>query len=186
MIYNNVAEVFDSIEQSRLGLFERVEGLSQEQAQFRPADGVWSVADVAEHLSRFESLLLKLISSLVDKGETTATPVDANNNVAPISIEHLATLISEKSQAPENLLPTGVPLEKTIENLRQTREELLALKPRLQARDFTPVTYTHEPLGPLNPYQWLAFIGYHEDRHLGQVSALISNESFPARQAASA
>jgi len=186
MIFNDVAEVFDSVEQSRLRLYERVEGLSEEQALFRPADGIWSVAEITEHLSLFESLLVKLISSLVEKGEASATPVDAAQTVAPISIEHLTGQVGGKAQAPDNLLPTGVPLEKSIENLRQSREALLALKLRLQSRDFTPVTYTNEKIGPLNPYQLLAFIGYHEDRHVGQVSDLILNESFPARQAASA
>ena len=186
MIFKNVAEVFDSVEQSRLRLYERVEGLSEEQAMFRPADGVWSVAEITEHLSLFESLLLKLISGMVEKGEATAAPIDADQIVAPISIEQLAGQVSGKAKAPDNLLPTGAPLEKSIESLRQTREALLAFKLRLQSRDFTPVTYTNEKIGALNPYQLLAFIGYHEDRHVAQVSDLISNESFPARQAASA
>jgi uncharacterized damage-inducible protein DinB len=186
MTFNTVAEVFDSIEQTRLRLYERVENLSEEQALFRPADGVWSVAEIAEHLSIFDSLILKLVRSLVAKGEASQPPLDANEIIGPISIQHLTTRIKEKDQAPEFLLPTGIPLESSIENLRQKREALLALKPRLQARDFTPVTYTDETLGPLNPYQWLAFTGYHEERHVGQISALISSESFPPQKALSA
>ena len=187
MVFNSVAELFDSIGRTRASLYEQVEGLSQEQSSFRPADDAWSVAEIAEHLGLLESRLAPLVKGLVEQGEASAALIDADGTIAPISIEHITARTAGKSKAPEFLQPTGqVSLEEAIEKLRQTREVLLALKNNLQARDFTPVTYTNERLGALNPYQWLAFIGYHEDRHLNQISALISSESFPARQAASA
>jgi hypothetical protein len=127
----------------------------------------------------------KLIIGLVTRGESSAPPVVDGGAIAPVSIERIAASLPGKAQAPEFLLPTGgVPLEKSIENLRQSREALLALRERLQLRDFTLVTYSREPFGPLNPYQWLAFIGHHENRHLDQIDALIASESFPARQSA--
>jgi hypothetical protein len=185
MIFNSVAEVFDSLERTRTRIYDNVQTLSEEQSSFRPAEGVWSVAEIAEHISTFESLMLKIISKLVAQGEASAAVVDDDKTIAPISIEHIISRVSAKRQSPEILLPTGnVALERSIENLRQTRETLLALKPGLRSRDYTPVVYSREPLGPLNPYQWIAFIGYHEDRHLNQMLALISSESFPARQSA--
>jgi uncharacterized damage-inducible protein DinB len=187
MIFNNVAEVFDSIEQTRSSIYERVKGLSEEQSRFRPADDQWSVAEIAEHLSLTESRMLQLIESLVNKGEATAAPVDENAPIAPISLESFAAQMPAKGQAPEFLQPTGsLSLEEVIQNLRQTREALIALKFRLQSRDFTPVLYSRESFGPFTPYQLVAFIGHHEDRHLNQIAALISSESFPTRQAAGA
>jgi uncharacterized damage-inducible protein DinB len=185
MIFNSVAELFDSLEQTRAGIYDSARTLSEEQARFRAADGEWSVAEIAEHISIFESLLLKIVSGLVAKGEKSAALLTGDETVAPISIETITSGTSGKRQAPEILKPTGdIPLERSLENLRQTREALLAFKDRLGARDFTPVTFAQEQVGPLNPYQWIAFIGYHEDRHLNQVTALISSESFPARGAA--
>jgi hypothetical protein len=32
--------------------------------------------------------------------------------------------------------------------------------------------FPHPAWGPLNLYQWLAFVGAHEARHLAQISAL--------------
>ncbi|HEX8090996.1 MAG TPA: DinB family protein [Blastocatellia bacterium] len=186
MIFNSVAEVFDSLEQTRSRLYDSIQALSEDQARFRPAPEQWSVADIAEHLSIFESLILKLISGLIEQGERSAPVVD-DGAIAPISVERIAAHLTGKLQAPEILLPTGdVSLERSIEKLRQSRGGLLALRKRLESRDFTQVTFSRGTLGPLNPYQWLAFVGYHENRHLDQINALISSESFPARRLATA
>jgi hypothetical protein len=186
MIFNSVAEVFDSLEQTRARMYDSVKALSEDQARFRPGPEGWSVAEIVEHLSIFESLMLKLISGLVEKGESSAPAVNGGG-IAPISIERITAHLTGKRQAPEFLLPTGeVSLEGLIEKLRQSRGGLLALRERLESRDFTQVTFSREPLGPLNPYQWLAFVGHHESRHLSQLNDLISSESFPARQTAPA
>ena len=186
MVFNNVAELFDSIEQTRARIYELAEGLSEEQARFRPAADAWSVAEIAEHLGIIESQLLKLVKSLVEQGETSAALIEASS-FAPISIEQITSKMTGKAQAPEAFQPSGdKSLEEAIGKLRRTREGLLALRPNLETRDYTPVTYTSEHLGALNPYQWLAFIGFHENKHCNQMSALVSSEAFPARQAASA
>jgi DNA-binding MarR family transcriptional regulator len=187
MIFNNVAELFDSIEQTRGSIYERVNGLSEEQARFRPAADEWSVAEITEHLSLTESRVLQIIESLVEKGEAAAAPVDENTRIAPISLESIAAQLPAKGKAPEFLLPTGgLSLEEAVGNLRQTREALVALKFRLQSKDFTPVIFSHESFGTFTPYQLVAFIGHHEGRHLNQIAALISSETFPDRRAAGA
>lgn len=187
MIFNNVAEVFDSIEQTRGSIYEHVKGLNEAQSRFRPADDQWSVADIAEHLSITESRMLQLIQHLVEQNEAAASPVDVNTPIAPISVESFYAQIPAKGTAPEFLQPTGnLSLEEAVRNLQQTREALIALKFRLQSRNFTPVLYSRESFGPYTPYQLVAFIGYHEERHLNQIAALISSESFPARLSAGA
>jgi uncharacterized damage-inducible protein DinB len=187
MIFNNVAEVFDSIEQTRGSIYEQVKGLSEEQSRFRPADDKWSVAEIAEHLSLTESRMLQLIQHLVEQNEAAAAPVDVNAPIAPISIESFYAQIPAKGTAPEFLQPSGsLSLEEAVQSLQKTREALIALKSRLQSRDFTPVLYSRESFGPYTPYQLVAFIGHHEGRHLNQIAELVSSESFPARQPAGA
>lgn len=187
MVFNNVAEMFDSIERTRGQIYDQVSGLSEEQSRFRPADDQWSVVEIAEHLSATESRVLKIIQSLVEQGEATAEPVGAGTAIAPITLASFAAQLPAKAKAPEFLQPSGnLSLEETIRNLQQTREALIALKPKLQAKDFTPVIFSHESFGTFTTYQLVAFIGHHEGRHLSQIAALTSSESFPARQAAGA
>lgn len=187
MVFNNVAEMFDSIEQTRSIIYDKVEGLSEEQARFRPADDQWSVVEITEHLSATESRVLKIIQSLVEQGEAAAAPVNTDTAIAPITLASFAAQLPAKAKAPEFMLPTGkFSLEEIIGKLQKTREALVALKPRLQAKDFSPVIFSHESFGTFTTYQLVAFIGFHEGRHLGQIAALTSSESFPARQAAGA
>jgi uncharacterized damage-inducible protein DinB len=181
MIFNNVAEVFDSIEQTRSSIYNHVQGLSEEQGRFRPTDDQWSVAEIAEHLSLTESRLLQLLQYLVEQNEPTAARVDDNTAIGPISLESFAAQLPAKIKAAEIVQPNGnLSLEEAIQNLRQTREGLIALRSRLQSRDFTPVLYSRESFGPFTPYQLVAFIGFHEQRHLNQIAALVASESFPA------
>jgi uncharacterized damage-inducible protein DinB len=187
MVFNNVTELFDSIEQTRAQVYERVERLSEEQAHFRLSDDQWSVAEITEHLGSIESRLLHLVKSLVEQGLASAPVVGANDAIGSISLEHLTAQLTAKGKAPEMFQPTGnKSLAESIEKMRRTREALLALKPDLQSRDFTLVVFTSEQVGALNPYQWVAFLGAHEGKHLNQITALILNESFPALKAAGA
>ena len=62
----------------------------------------------------------------------------------------------------------------TSKLMRQTREELHGLAPRIEAIDLSGSAYPHPAFGPLNFYQWLAFIGVHDDRHLGQIERTLS------------
>jgi hypothetical protein len=43
----------------------------------------------------------------------------------------------------------------------------------VEATDLNATGYPHPAFGPLNLYEWLAFIGIHEARHLRQVEALL-------------
>ncbi|MGA9771558.1 MAG: DinB family protein [Blastocatellia bacterium] len=187
MVFNNLAEVFDSIEQTRSSIYNHVRGLSEAQWRFRPADDQWSVAEIAEHLSLTESRLLQLIQYLIEQNEPTAARVDDSTSIGPVSLESFAAQLPTKIKAAEIVMPAGnLSLEEAIPNLQKTREGLIALRSRLQSKDFTPVLYSRESFGPFTPYQLVAFIGFHEQRHLNQIAALVASESFPARQAAGA
>jgi len=64
-------------------------------------------------------------------------------------------------------------LSDSLTRLRHTREELHALRARIEGADLNTVSYPHPAFGPLNVYEWLAFIGVHEARHLRQAEAML-------------
>ena len=61
-----------------------------------------------------------------------------------------------------------------LSKMRRTREELRGLQERIEAVDLSSVTYPHPAFGPFNLYQWLAFIGIHEERHLRQMETALA------------
>jgi DinB family protein len=181
MTYTSVAQIIEEIDKTRERLYRRVEGLTDEQATERPNPNAWTLAEIVEHLALLEGRLLRMMTMMLTKAEsagardTDAPPV----LMKPFTLdEFIERARNEKYTAPEAVRPGGqVSLADSLANLRRSREELRALRPRIEAVDLSTVTYPHPAFGPLNFYQWLALIGMHEERHLRQAEAATSSVS---------
>jgi len=173
MTYNSVAEIFDDIDRTRETLSLAVAGLSAGQQGFRPSPERWSVAGIVEHLAIVEGRVVKLVSTLLDKAEQDGHTRDADAPFAPVSIEEQVELTREqKVAAPEQMLPAGASLADSLDSLRSTRAALHALRPRVERVDGARLRFPHPAWGAINLYQWLAFLGAHDERHLAQINAL--------------
>ena len=183
MNFNSVAEILSTIEEARGRLAARVENLTSEQQSFRPAPDAWSVADILEHLSVTEARASQMLGLLVGKAEAEGHLLAESDGEprlpAPVTIkEHVERSLVEKYVAPEMIRPTGsVSVADSLESLRRSRAAIQALRPRLERVDGTHVRYPHPAFGPLNLYQWLAFIGMHEERHLRQVESILEEQA---------
>lgn len=171
MIYNNIDEIFAALTTTRRHIDEQVEDLSDEQAKARPTPECWSVAEIVEHLSLAEERFLTLIGGLL--GREAAAAANAGATGSSISIQVMTDRASEKFTAPAFLQPTGsVPLSQSLAKLHQSRAVLLGLRSQIEARDYSHVIYPHPAFGPLNLYQWLAAVEFHECKHLDQIQTL--------------
>jgi hypothetical protein len=171
MIYNNIDEIFAALATTRRHIYELAEGLSDEQAKARPAPDVWSVAEIIEHLGMSEARMLALLGRLLE--QEAAVAANAGASTTSISIQVMTERATEKFTAPSFLEPTGgAPLSESLAKLRESRAALLALRPRIEARDYSHVTYPHPAFGPLNLYQWLAAVEFHECKHLDQLQTI--------------
>ena len=173
MNYESVAEIFVDIDDKRASLLRGVEGLSDEQQTFRTSPDKWSVAEIVEHLSIVEGNVARLLDSLLGKAEESG---QAREAVAPFAHVSIAAFVeqsrTQKYNAPERAHPTGLPLADSLARLRDTRAAVHALRPRVERADGAGVVFPHPAFGPLNIYQWLAFMGAHDARHLAQINAL--------------
>ncbi|HYO91077.1 MAG TPA: DinB family protein [Pyrinomonadaceae bacterium] len=187
MSYKSVAEIFDSIDETRARLGERLAGLSTAQENFRPAQGGWSIAEIVEHLAILESRLLGLLTMMVSKAEKAGLQRSATaSDFVPVSLDEIVERsLKEKYTAPETAQPQGgVSIKDSLERLRQSRVSLRALQPRFEATDLTSARYPHPAFGPLDAYQWLVMIGVHEDRHLRQIESLMALPEYQAAASA--
>jgi hypothetical protein len=176
MIYNNIDEIFSALATTRRHIYEQVEGLSDAQAKVRSAPECWSVAEIIEHLSTAEARMLALLSHLL--GQAAAVAANAGSSSSAISIQMMTERATEKFTAPAFLQPTGnAPLSESLAKLRDSRAVLLGLRSRIEATDYSHVTYPHPAFGPLNLYQWLAAVEFHECKHLDQIQTIRQGES---------
>lgn len=185
MIYHSIGEIFDGIDETRGRLVNRVAGLSRAQENFRPAADAWTIAEIVEHVSIIEGQLVRLTALLLKQAEASSgapARVGVESGEAAPIVDLRAILeraAKEKYQSPEMARPRGdATVADSLAKLRETRASILALRPRFEAADLSQVKYPHPVFGPLDLYQWLAFIGIHEDRHLRQIERLMSAPEF--------
>jgi hypothetical protein len=183
MIYHSLSEIFDWMDHSRARLRERLDGMTTAEQSFRPSPGVWSVSEIAEHLAIIEERLSKLFPLMLTKAEAEGLQRADDQPFRPVSVaEFVERSQREKYNAPETARPTGaVPLADSLARLERSRATIRELRPRLEALDLTGVTYPHPAFGPLSAYQWLIFIGAHEDRHRRQIESLLSSSQASAK-----
>src|ERR1044071_228936 len=174
MDFRSVPEIYEHIDRTRARLFDTVEGLSEEQQTFRPAPDRWSAAELVEHLSIVEGNVVRLLEKLLGKADESgaeAVVPDLFND--PVSIEEFVERSrGVRLEAPERIRPTGLPLADSLSSLKDSRAALHALRPRVERADGRALRFPHPAWGPLDLYQWLLFVGAHEDRHLAQIEAL--------------
>lgn len=184
MIYNSVAEIFDTIDRTRGRVYERVESLGAEREALRASAETWSVSEIVEHLAVLEERMAQMITMMLAKAETAAAAASGEEvtgaeqaTMEPFTLDHLIERsLGEKYEAPEQIRPRGgLPMAVLLERLRASRRGLRLLQPRLEAVNLSGMTFPHPVFGPLNAYQWLAFIGLHEERHLRQLERLVSS-----------
>src|SRR4051812_22524120 len=171
MMYTSVPHIFETIDSTRERIYKRAEDLNDDELHARPNPDAWSVAEIIEHLTLIEGRLLGMMKMMLVKAEgaspaSNAAPIE----MKPFSLEqYVERARREKYSAPESVHPSGKEaLSDILATMRQTREELRSLKPRIEATELSAFVYPHPVFGPLNFYQWLAFIGIHEERHLAQ------------------
>jgi hypothetical protein len=173
MDFSSVPEIYEHIDRTRARLLSAVEGLSEEQQGYTPAPDRWSVAALVEHLSIVEGNVAGLLGKLVGKAEESGAGRTAAGEFDPVSIEEFVERTRNlKLEAPERIRPTGLPLADSLARLRDSRAALHALRPRIERADGRALRFPHPAWGPLDLYQWLLFVGAHEDRHLAQIEAL--------------
>jgi hypothetical protein len=173
MDFSSVPEIYEHIDRTRARLLSAVEGLSEGQQGYTPAPDRWSIAELVEHLSIVEGNVAGLLGKLVGKAEESGAGEAAAEEFDPVSIEEFVERTRNlKLEAPERIRPTGLPLADSLARLRDSRATLHDLRPSIERADGRALRFPHPAWGPLDLYQWLLFIGAHEDRHLAQIEAL--------------
>ncbi|HZI18625.1 MAG TPA: DinB family protein [Pyrinomonadaceae bacterium] len=175
MTYNSVAEIYDSLEQARARLRRSVEGLTPEQERFKPDSARWSIAELVEHIAASETSLLGLFRKMLARAEAERLRREEGAPFAPVSLERFAERSRQKFEAPEMIRPAGdVPIADSLARLEQSSAELRGLRAGFETFDCSRLRFPHPAFGPLDLYEWLAFNGAHEARHVAQIRALRS------------
>jgi uncharacterized damage-inducible protein DinB len=182
MIYNSVAEIYEANDKARARLFRSVEHLPEAVQTFRPAPDKWSIAEILEHVSLVESSVLRLLHAVLRKADAAggSRRPEGEPFVAVSIEEFVEQAATQKYKSPDAAVPVGAAVSDSLARLEESRAALEALRPLVERLDCTRMLYPHPAFGPLNLYQWLAFIGVHQSRHRRQIEAIRETLNAPA------
>jgi hypothetical protein len=79
-------------------------------------------------------------------------------------------------QSPEPVRPRGdVDYREALAGLNSSREVLRASAASANGLALSEIKHTHPILGELDLYQWLIFLGAHEERHRKQIDRTLQS-----------
>ena len=149
----SVREVVRKGQQQVLAL---IDGMTEQQAAFKPDAETWSVIEVLHHVAESHRSLARRCAMLA-RGE--ALP----------DIESVGGLAKE---APATLKETRTELE-------AAQGEMRAFVDSLSAESNTGPTLAHPWFGPMNCIEWPVFQRVHDGDHINQIEQLKSAPGYP-------
>ena len=152
--------------------------LSEGQWNFKPGPDRWSVGEVVEHLALAEEFLLgsqqKVVASPVATPDQRAKSQGKDETIIKMISDR-----TQKAQAPEPLKPGTKlgPQAEVVKAFRERRGKTLDYAGK--TKDDLRAHVSESPVGTVDGYQWLLFIGAHTERHLAQIREVKASAEFP-------
>jgi len=172
MIYHTIADILAASEQAQTRFIAAVSNLTEAQANFRPDENQWTIAEIVEHVSVANDGFLRITHKLLKEAESAAKPPKADLNLGHTSLDENGQQPGP-FQAPERVRPKGgVSVEDSLAKMRASLAGFAEIQSRLEAVDLSDQMFPHPALGPIDAYQWMVLLGEHEDRHRGQIERL--------------
>lgn len=170
----------DYLKNSKLALQKELKGLSQEQFNFKPAAGAWSIKECLYHIVLAEAGSWK---SLEKAMKEPAKP--EMRSQLPYADDELLQKIAartDKMMAPAPLVPQHATWKSPADALAAFKQA------RMQYLKYIKTTtedlrnhFTELPVGKVDCYQFLLYIAAHSERHLEQVRDIMAHPSFPQK-----
>ena len=146
----DVPAILQVIERERRRLLDLLADVSQEQAEFAPAPGQWSIREIVEHVVASERGVLAIIA-------------------------RLAGVAAPPGQGPA----AGRSLSELREDLVSVRAQLQALVRDVPQGGSLDAKHDHLFFGPLGWKEWLAFQRVHDGDHIEQIKAVQRSALYP-------
>ena len=165
------------LERSRTKLLKAVEGVTEQQARWKPGPERWSILEYVEHLAVSDDGLVELVKKSLQtpayveteeerrarEQKIRETPVPRGANHAPENLRPVARFESLTAAVSAFLAAR----ERTLEYARSTTDDLRS--------HFSP----HPVLGQLDAFQWLCGNARHVETHAAHVVEIREMSDFP-------
>lgn len=189
---NELFDIVNGITKDGLNLIEkRIKKLNDNQLNWKPNPGVWSVLEVLAHLNsysffynpvfvtkikntKFTSSKEAFISSPLGRSAWKSMKLGRANN------------IKRKFKAPKGHNPTldsSLVTENTVSDFINYQNELMEITSMAEAVNLrrVKIPISISKIVRLRLGDALLFVAYHNQRHIQQIKNLIDNKNFPKK-----
>ena len=171
-------KALDLLIRSRQTLLEAVQGVTEQQARWKPAPERWSILEYVEHLAVSDDALVALVERSLQSPSRPETDIERRAREQKIR----ETLMPRgANRAPDMLKPNARfgSLAEALAAFREARQRTMEFTRNTQEdprSHFAP----HTVLGPLDGYQWLVGNARHAESHAGHIREIRNLTNFPS------
>ena len=165
-----VAELMAYLEETRARLVQTASAINPVFAVMKPRDNVWSAAQNMAHLAIVENGVAALVAKSVAWAKANGIGPETSDKSMMASLDEFGIVDARFTrESPSGVSPDERPIADSVSSLAASR---LRLKEALldgDGLDLTRVTRSHPAMGDIDLYQWVLFVGQHEERHRRQI-----------------
>ena len=171
-MHPRLSELLAYLDAQRMQVLGAASAIPRERWTERPAPERWSITEVYWHLQRVETGVAKLIRKRAAEARERGHPnEDAEDSLLGALDGRRIADRSLRLEAPPQVTPTEMPSPEAVQQqLNESREMLRAAVAEADGLALGSIKHTHPVLGEINLYQWILFVGQHEQRHAEQIT----------------
>ncbi|WP_420582038.1 DinB family protein [Reichenbachiella sp.] len=166
------------LKQSQSELLIAVKDLSEDQLNYMPDEGVWSIAQTMEHIAISEKNIFGLVEMTLK-----TDPDPSKRSEVLMTDEQLLAMITSREQKvktrpefePTNSFGT---FQSSLDAFNAQRKSNIAFVKK--TKEDLRNRYFDFPFGKVDAYQVILFMSGHSQRHMKQIVEVIQSDGFPS------
>jgi uncharacterized damage-inducible protein DinB len=173
-MHPRIKELVEYLDVQRAALLDAASALPSARWTEHPAPGRWSVADLLEHLQIVERSCAGVIAKRANEARAAGHPTETSTSSKLETSDPNGLLDrSKRLEAPARVAPTGtLSADDARAGVERSRAELNAAIAVADGLELESIRHTHR-FGDLDLYQWIQFVGQHEQRHVAQMVEIV-------------
>jgi len=166
------------LEETRDDLQATINGLSEDQFNFKPAADRWSIKECLQHIAASEVAIWQMC-----EGALKAPANPEKRSEIKVTDDQLMKMVSDRSTKRQTIDPlkpensTYTTALDAVNGFKASREKLIKYVKNSKDDMRNHVALT--PLGSIDAYQIVLFIGAHSNRHTQQIAEVLADPNFP-------
>ena len=173
-MHRRLAELVEFLDATRATLLQKAEAIPADRFVQRPVPDRWSAAELLEHLSRVEASCSRVVAKMTAEARTNGVNAEqGESSVLGALDDRHVTDRSRRLEAPSIVAPEGgFTRDRAFEALAESRAQLRRAIAGADGIALGEVHFPHRVFGDLDLYQWILFVGQHEQRHIPQLDEI--------------